>query len=108
MGRPRDSRQTVSGFDPGADLGCLRANFPRQPCLTPNGLASPSQQKIIDRLNGAAVEALADPTARSRLVQLGMEIFPREQQTPQALGSLQKADAEKWWPLIKAANIRRE
>lgn len=63
---------------------------------------------IISKLNGAAVEALADPTARSRLVQLGMEIFPREQQTPEALGSLQKADAERWWPLIKAANIRRE
>jgi tripartite-type tricarboxylate transporter receptor subunit TctC len=63
---------------------------------------------IIDRLHGAAVGALADPAARSRLSQLGMEIFPREQQTPQALAALQKADAGKWWPLIKAANIRRE
>lgn len=65
-------------------------------------------REIINELNGAAVEALADPTARSRLVQLGMEIFPREQQTPEALGSLQKADAARWWPLIKAANLRRE
>ena len=65
-------------------------------------------REIINKLNGAAVEALADPTARSRLVQLGMEIFSREQQTPEALGSLQKADAERWWPLIKAANLRRE
>jgi tripartite-type tricarboxylate transporter receptor subunit TctC len=65
-------------------------------------------KNIIDRLNGAAAEALADPTARSRLVQFGMEIFPREQQTPEALSSLQKADAEKWWPLIKAAKIGRE
>jgi tripartite-type tricarboxylate transporter receptor subunit TctC len=63
---------------------------------------------IIDRLNGAAAKALADPTARSRLVQLGMEIFPPEQMTPEALDALQRADAERWWPLIKAANIRRE
>jgi tripartite-type tricarboxylate transporter receptor subunit TctC len=63
---------------------------------------------VIDKLNGAAAAALTDPTARSHLVALGMEIFPREQQTPEALGALQKADAERWWPLIKAANIRRE
>ena len=63
---------------------------------------------IIARLHGAAVEALADATARSRLIQLGMEIFPREQQTPEALGALQKADAERWWPVMKAANIRQE
>ena len=63
---------------------------------------------IIDKLNGAAVEALADPTVRSRLAQLGMEIFPREQQTPEALDALQKADAEKWWPIIKAAKIKGE
>jgi tripartite-type tricarboxylate transporter receptor subunit TctC len=63
---------------------------------------------VIIRLNGAAAEALADPTVHSRFVQLGMEVFPRAQQTPEALGALQKADAERWWPLIKAANIRRE
>jgi tripartite-type tricarboxylate transporter receptor subunit TctC len=63
---------------------------------------------VIDVLNGAAAEALADPVARSRLAQLGMEVFPRDQQTPEALGALQKADADRWWPLIKAANIRRE
>jgi tripartite-type tricarboxylate transporter receptor subunit TctC len=63
---------------------------------------------IIDKLPGAAMEALADPMARSRLAQLGMEIFPREQQTPATLASLQKADAGKWWPIIKAINIKRE
>jgi tripartite-type tricarboxylate transporter receptor subunit TctC len=63
---------------------------------------------IIDRLHRAAVEVLANPAARSRLEQLGMEIFPREQQTPEALAGLQKADAGKWWQFIKAANIRRE
>jgi tripartite-type tricarboxylate transporter receptor subunit TctC len=63
---------------------------------------------IVDKINWASVEALADPAVRSRLVDLGQEIFPREQQTPQALGALQRADAEKWWPIIGAANVRAE
>ena len=61
---------------------------------------------VIERLNTAAVEALADPAVRSRLVDLGYEIFPRDRQTPEALGALVKADAEKWWPIIKPAGIR--
>ena len=63
---------------------------------------------IIGKLNAAAVGALADPAVRSRLADLGMEIFPRERQTPQALGALVKADAEKWWPLIKELGIKAE
>jgi tripartite-type tricarboxylate transporter receptor subunit TctC len=55
------------------------------------------------------VEALADPAVRARLVEFGgVEIFPREQQTPEALGAMVRADAEKWWPIIKAAGIRAE
>ena len=65
-------------------------------------------KEMIDRLNAAAVKALADPAARSRLANLGGEIFPRERQTPEALGQLQKADAEKWWPLIKEFGIKAE
>jgi hypothetical protein len=45
---------------------------------------------------------------RSRLVELGYEIFPRERQTPEALGGLVKADAEKWWPIIKEFGIKVE
>jgi tripartite-type tricarboxylate transporter receptor subunit TctC len=67
-----------------------------------------TQKEIIERLNAASVDALADPAARSRLADLGVEIFPREQQTPEALGALQQADAEKWWPIIKGLAIKAE
>ena len=63
---------------------------------------------IIGKLNAAAVEALADPAVRSRFVDLGLEVFPPEQQTPEILGALVKAGAEKWWPIIKAVGIKAE
>jgi len=63
-------------------------------------------REAVARLNGALVDALADVAVRQRLAQLGLEIVPREQQTPEALGAHHKAEIEKWWPLIKAAGIR--
>ena len=60
---------------------------------------------IVARLNAAVVAALADPTVRGRLAELGLEIPPREQQTPEALGAFHKAEIEKWWPIIRAANV---
>ena len=63
---------------------------------------------VIDKLNGAAVDALADPAVRQRLLDMGQEIPPREQQTPEALGAFHRAEIEKWWPLIKAAGIKGE
>jgi tripartite-type tricarboxylate transporter receptor subunit TctC len=63
---------------------------------------------IISTLNAAVVETLADPVVRSRVTEFGGEIFPREQQTPEALAAMQKAAAEKWWPIMKAAGIRAE
>jgi tripartite-type tricarboxylate transporter receptor subunit TctC len=63
---------------------------------------------IIGVLNAAAVEALADPAVQSRLIELGFELFPRDQQTPAAFGALMKADAEKWWPIIKEFAIKAE
>ena len=74
------------------------------------GLFAPkgTPSDIIDRLDAAAVEALADPTVQSRLTELGMDSFPRDRQTPAALGALQKADAEKWWPIIRETAIKVE
>jgi tripartite-type tricarboxylate transporter receptor subunit TctC len=63
---------------------------------------------VIARLNSAAVAALADKTVRARLADLGQEIYPRDHQTPEALAVYQKAEIEKWWPIIKAANIKGE
>jgi tripartite-type tricarboxylate transporter receptor subunit TctC len=63
---------------------------------------------IIVKLNAAVVETLADSGVRARLGELGQEIPPREQQTPQALAAYHKAEIEKWWPIIKAANIKGE
>jgi tripartite-type tricarboxylate transporter receptor subunit TctC len=65
-------------------------------------------KEIIAKLNAAAVEAMADPAVKSRMSALGLEIPPREQQSAQALGALQKAEIEKWWPIIKAAHITGE
>jgi tripartite-type tricarboxylate transporter receptor subunit TctC len=74
------------------------------------GLFAPkgTPKEVIDKLNAATVEALADPAVQSRLVDLGLGLFPPEQQTPDALGALAKAAAEKWWPLIKEFGIKAE
>jgi tripartite-type tricarboxylate transporter receptor subunit TctC len=61
---------------------------------------------VIAKLNAAIVDALADPVARARLADLGHVIPPREQQTPAALAAFQKAEIQKWWPIIKAAGIK--
>ena len=61
---------------------------------------------VVRRLNAAAVDALADPTVRERLTELGQELPASGQQTPEALGTYQKAEIDKWWPIIRAAGIK--
>jgi tripartite-type tricarboxylate transporter receptor subunit TctC len=75
-----------------------------------HGLWAPANthREIVSKLNRAAIEAVGDPSVRQRLADIGQEIFPPEQQTPEALAALQKGEIEKWWPIIKAANIKGE
>ncbi|UPK37696.1 tripartite tricarboxylate transporter substrate binding protein BugD [Bradyrhizobium sp. 186] len=63
---------------------------------------------IVTKLNTAIVAALADPAVRQRFSELGQEIPPLVQQSPAALGAFQKAETEKWWPIVKAADIKSE
>jgi tripartite-type tricarboxylate transporter receptor subunit TctC len=60
---------------------------------------------IIAKLNAATVEALADPAIQKRFTELGLDVAPRAQQTPEGLAAFQKTEIEKWWPIIKAAGI---
>ena len=61
---------------------------------------------IVAKLNGAIVEALADPAVKKRFAEVGLDVPPRAQQTPEALAAHQQAEVKKWWPMIKAANIK--
>src|SRR4051794_40496821 len=61
---------------------------------------------IVTKLNAAAVEALSDPAVRKQLENLGLQMPPKDQLTPEALGAWQKAEIAKWWPMIKAANVK--
>jgi tripartite-type tricarboxylate transporter receptor subunit TctC len=63
---------------------------------------------IIAKLNATMVQLLADPAVKERLTELGIEITPLPQQSPEALRAYQKAEAERWWPVIKAANLKGE
>jgi tripartite-type tricarboxylate transporter receptor subunit TctC len=65
-------------------------------------------KEVIAKLNVAVVAALADTVVRQRLTDLGLVIAAREQQTPVALADFQRAEIQKWWPFIKAANIKVE
>ena len=69
---------------------------------TPKG----TSKNIISQLNSAIVAALANPAVQQKLSDLGQEIPSRDQETPEVLSAYQRAEAEKWWPIIKAANIR--
>ena len=74
------------------------------------GLFAPkgTPKDVIAKLNGAMVEVLADPAVRARFAELGLDVAAREQQTPEGLAALHKAEVEKWWPIFKAAGLKPE
>ena len=64
--------------------------------------------EVVAKLNSAMVQALADEKVRARFTDLGLDIVSRERQSPEALAAFQKQEIDKWWPVIKAANIKVE
>jgi tripartite-type tricarboxylate transporter receptor subunit TctC len=62
----------------------------------------------IAKLNGATRQVLADPAVKARFFELGLDVATPEQQSPEGLAAFQKAEIDKWWPIIKAANIREQ
>jgi tripartite-type tricarboxylate transporter receptor subunit TctC len=98
----------MSILDPVTCLPQFRAGAPGlhmapwQAIWAPKG----TPKDIIARLNGAVVKTLADPAVRAKLAEQSYEVGPREEQTPEYLGTFHKAETDKWWPIIKAAGIK--
>jgi tripartite-type tricarboxylate transporter receptor subunit TctC len=67
-----------------------------------------TSKDIVAKLNATMVQVLADPSVQKRFDELGIEITPLAQQSPEALRGLQKAEAARWWPIIKASNLKAE
>jgi tripartite-type tricarboxylate transporter receptor subunit TctC len=65
-------------------------------------------KEIVAKLNATLVQTLADPAVQKRFEELGIQITPLQQQSPEALRAFQKAETERWWPIIRAANLKGE
>jgi tripartite-type tricarboxylate transporter receptor subunit TctC len=61
---------------------------------------------VIAKLNAAVVDAMNDPGVKKQLENIGLQMPPKDKQTPQALGDWQKSEIARWWPIIKAANVK--
>jgi tripartite-type tricarboxylate transporter receptor subunit TctC len=67
-----------------------------------------TSKDIIAQLNATMSQLLASPAVKERFADLGIQITPLDQQSPEALRAFQKAETERWWPIIKAANLKGE
>jgi tripartite-type tricarboxylate transporter receptor subunit TctC len=65
-------------------------------------------KETIAKLNAAVTQALADPNVKQRLAEQGHDIWPRNQQTPEALAAHHKAETDKWWPIVRATGLKAE
>lgn len=65
-------------------------------------------KEVVSKLNASMVQALAEPKVQARLAELGLDLASREQQSPEGVAAYHKAEIDKWWPVIKAANIKVE
>jgi tripartite-type tricarboxylate transporter receptor subunit TctC len=102
-----DSRRVESASDiPTVD----EAGLPGFHMTLWSGLWVPKDtpKNVVAKLNTAAVDALSDPAVRKQLENLGLQMPPKDQLAPEALGAWQKAEIAKWWPMIKAANVKVE
>jgi tripartite-type tricarboxylate transporter receptor subunit TctC len=72
------------------------------------GLWAPKNtpREIIARINAVAVTAVNNETVRRRLAELGQDILPQEQQTPESLGAFQRSEIDKWWPIINRRTLK--
>ncbi len=95
---PEVPTMAEAGFPGGMEFSLWSALF--APKGTPAG--------IIDTVNRAVVAALADPKVRERLESQGMDVAPREKQTPESLAAIQRAEIAKWWPIIEQAGIKAQ
>ena len=83
---------------------CQIFTYPSGISWAPKG----TPKDVIAKLNTAMVETLANPAVRARLADLGQALPARNRQTPEALAAYHKAEIEKWWPIVKAANVKAE
>ena len=87
-----------AGFPGGMEFSLWTAIF------APKG----TPKDIVAKVNRAVVAALAEPRIRDLLAKLGVDIAPREKQTPEALAAKQRAEIKNWWPIIEAAGIKAQ